>query len=81
MGMSLAVIGLYYVVNELMVLFIKKNENKIIGNNSQCSIEYGISCVSHYDPFLRKIERNYVYVWKMRETNSCQSLVLWCRRM
>jgi hypothetical protein len=75
--MSMAVVGLYYDVNELMVHFIKKNENKIIGNDAQCSIEYGISCVSHYDPFLKKVERNFVCVWKMRETNSCQSVVLW----
>jgi len=60
-----------------MIHFIKKNENKIIGNSAQCSIEYGISCVRQYDPFLKKIERNCVYVWKMREANSCQSVVLW----
>jgi hypothetical protein len=37
-GMSIAVVGLYCDVNELMVHFIKKNENKIIGNSAQCSI-------------------------------------------
>jgi hypothetical protein len=74
--MSIAVVALYYDVNELMVHFIKKNENKIIGNNAYCSTEYRISCVSHYDPDLKKMERNCVHVWKMGETNSCQSVVL-----
>jgi hypothetical protein len=75
-GLSIAVVGLYYDVNELMVHFIQKNENKI-GNNAQCCIEYGISCVNHYDPFLKKMEGNCMYVWKVREINSCQSVVLW----
>jgi len=68
--MSVAVVGLYCDVNELVVHFIKKKENKIIGNNAQCFIEYGISYVSHYDLFLKKMERNCVCVWKMRESNS-----------
>jgi len=76
-GISIAVGGLYCDVNELIDYFIKKNKKKIITNNAQFSIEDGISCVSHYDPFLKKVERNCVYVWKMRETNSCESVVLW----
>jgi hypothetical protein len=32
--MSIAMIGFCHGVNELMIHFIKKNENKIIGNNN-----------------------------------------------
>jgi hypothetical protein len=76
--MNIAMVGFCFGINELVVHFIKKNGNKIIGNNNaQCSIEYEVSCVSHHDSSSKRW-RGILCISGRRDTKMIFSQ--WCWR-
>jgi len=75
--MTIVAVRCHYSVYRLMIHFVKKIEREMRGSiKVNVPISVKMLCVRCHDPFLKKMQGNCVYDWKMRYRKSCHSAVL-----